>query len=108
MEKFVPAAANGLLDRRAFLRGGAALAAAMTGYAVKAAAGEALEDGAWSKEPGDVVPAYGTPSKHEKAVVRTLSNPNAEPRTQHARTPHHLLQGMTTPNGLHFTISHGG
>ena len=40
MEKFVPAAANGLLDRRAFLRGGAALAAAMTGYAVKPAARE--------------------------------------------------------------------
>ena len=55
-----------------------------------------------------LVPPYGVPSGYEKAVVRTLSNPNAEPRTQHARTPHHMLQGTTTPNGLHFTISHGG
>ncbi|HSU63688.1 MAG TPA: sulfite dehydrogenase [Burkholderiales bacterium] len=108
MEKLVPAAGNGLLDRRAFLRGGAALAAAMTGYAVKPAAAEALTEPAWSTEPGSLVPPYGGPSKYEKGVVRTLSNPNAEPRTQHARTPHHLLQGMTTPNGLHFTISHAG
>jgi sulfane dehydrogenase subunit SoxC len=108
MEKFVPAAGNGLLDRRAFLRGGAALAAAMTGYAAKPAAAEALTEPAWSTEPGSLVPPYGTPSKYEKSVVRTLSNPNGEPRTQHARTPHHVLQGMTTPNGLHFTISHAG
>jgi len=105
MEKFVPAAGNGLLDRRAFLRGGAALAAAMTGYAVKA---EPLGEPPWSKEPGAVVPPYGVPSKFEKSAVRTLSNPQGEPRTQHARTPHHLLQGTATPNGLHFTISHAG
>jgi sulfane dehydrogenase subunit SoxC len=105
MEKFVPVAGNGLLDRRAFLRGGAALAAAMTGYSVKA---EPLADAPWSKEPGSVVEPYGAPSKYEKAAVRTLSNPKGEPRTQHGRTPHHLLQGMTTPNGLHFVISHAG
>jgi sulfane dehydrogenase subunit SoxC len=105
MEKFVPAAGNGLLDRRAFLRGGAALAAAMTGYAAKA---EPLAEPPWGKEPGERVPAYGVPSKFEKSAVRTLSNPQGEPRTQHARTPHHLLQGTATPNGLHFTISHAG
>jgi sulfane dehydrogenase subunit SoxC len=54
------------------------------------------------------VPPYGVPSKYEKGAVRTLSNPQGEPRTQHARTPHHLLQGTATPNGLHFTISHAG
>ena len=41
-------------------------------------------------------------------MVRTLSNPNDEPRTSHARTPHHLLNGTITPNGLHFTIIHSG
>src|SRR3954466_11552685 len=105
MKDLIPVAGNGLLDRRSFLRGGAALAAAMTGYSVKA---ETLTDPAWGKEPGMLVPAYGTPSKYEKAALRTLSNPKGEPRTQHARTPHHLLQGMTTPNGLHFVISHSG
>ncbi|MBW8906277.1 MAG: sulfite dehydrogenase [Betaproteobacteria bacterium] len=104
MEKFQPVAGNGLLDRRAFLRGGAALAAAVTGYA----RAEPLAEAPWSKEPGELVPAYGTPSKFEKAAVRTLSNPKGEPRTSHARTPHQLLQGTATPNGLHFTISHAG
>src|SRR5437867_4990199 len=109
MKNFVPVAGNGLLHRREFLRGGAALAAAMTGYAIKpAAAAEALSEQPWSKEPGMLVPPYGVPSGYEKAVIRTLSNPKGEPRTQHGRTPHHLLQGTATPNGLHFTISHGG
>jgi sulfane dehydrogenase subunit SoxC len=105
MADTVPVAGNGLLDRRAFLRGGAAL---ITGYVVKPAAAEPLAEAPWSQVPGMLVPAYGVPSRHEKAAVRTLSNPKGEPRTQHARTPHHLLQGMTTPNGLHFVISHAG
>jgi sulfane dehydrogenase subunit SoxC len=98
-------AGNGLLDRRAFLRASGIL---ITGYVVNPAAAEPLSDAAWSKEPGMLVPAYGVPSKFEKAAARTLSNPKGEARTQHARTPHHLLQGMTTPNGLHFVISHAG
>jgi sulfane dehydrogenase subunit SoxC len=108
MTKFEPVAANGLLNRRAFLRGGAALAAAMTGYAVKPATAEPLGEDPWSRTPGATVSPYAVPSRFEKGVVRTLSNPKGEPRTQHARTPHHLLQGMTTPNGLHFVISHAG
>ena len=108
MEKFQPVAANGLLDRRAFLRGGAALAAAMTGYAVRPVAAEPLAEAPWSKGPGELVQPYGAPSKFENQAARTLSNPKGEPRTQHARTPHHLLQGMATPNGLHFVISHAG
>ena len=105
MAKIEPVAGNGLLDRRAFLRGGAAL---ITGYVVSPASAEPLKDPPWSNAPGMPVTAYGTPSRYEKAAVRTLSNPKGEPRTQHARTPHHLLQGMTTPNGLHFVISHAG
>jgi len=62
----------------------------------------------WSKAPGSLVPAYGVPSRFEKNVVRTLSNPNGEPRTQHAGTPHQLINGTFTPNGLHFTIVDAG
>src|SRR4030095_10614743 len=80
----------------------------ITSYAVSPANAEPLGEPAWSTEPGTVVPAYGTPSKFEKAVVRPLSTPNGEPRNQHARTPHQQLQGIVTPNGLHFTISHAG
>ena len=108
MAGVVPVAGNGLLDRRAFLRGGAALAAAVTGYSVRPAGAEALVEEAWSTGPGMTVPSYAVPSRFENAVTRTLSNPKGEPRTQHGRTPHHLLQGMTTPNGLHFVISHAG
>src|SRR5260370_26629207 len=92
-------AGNGLLHRRLFLRGGAALAGAMTGYTlVPSASGQQLADDAWSLGPGATVPDYGARSRFEKNVVRTLSNPKGEPRTQHARTPHHLLNGTFTPN----------
>src|SRR5712672_2175348 len=89
------AAGNGLLDRRAFFRGGAALAAAMTGYASAPAVAAPLAEDPWSRAPGGTVPAYGTPSRFEKGVARTLSNPGGEARTHHARTPHQLLQGST-------------
>src|SRR6266436_1776811 len=101
-------AGNGLLHRRLFLRGGAALAGAMAGYTlVPSASGQQLAEDTWSLAPGVTVPEYGVRSKFEK-TVRTLSNPKGEPRTQHARTPHHLLNGTFTPNGLHFVISHAG
>ena len=102
-------AGNGLLDRRAFLNGGAAFAAALTGYSlVKSAAAEPLVDDPWSRETGAVTPALQTPSRFEKHVVRTLTNPKNETRTSHGRTPHHLLSGTFTPNSLHFTINHSG
>ena len=105
----VVVAGNGLLDRRAFLQGGAAFAAAVTGYALaEPSAAQALADDPWSRAAGNAVSAYGLPSRFEKQVARTLSNPKGEPRTQHGRTPHHLLNGTLTPNGLHFVISHSG
>ena len=57
---------------------------------------------------GAITPVLQTPSRFEKDVVRILSNPKGDPRTQHARTPHHLLNGEITPNSLHFTINHSG
>src|ERR1051325_11015587 len=104
-----PAAGNGLLHRRAFLTSSAALAAAMTGYTLsETAAAQQLADAPWSTKAGIPIPEYATPSSFEKHVVRTLTNPRGEPRTQHARTPHHLVNGTFTPNGLHFVISHSG
>src|SRR6266478_2161369 len=68
-------AGNGLLHRRLFLRGGAALAGAMTGYTlVPSASGQQLAEDTWSLAPGVTVPEYGVRSKFEK-TVRTLSNP---------------------------------
>ena len=100
-------AGNGLLNRRALLRSGAVVAGAMTGGgALTGAAAEPLQNDPWSLERGLVVPPYQVPSRFEKNVVRTLSNPNNEFRTSHARTPHQLLQGAITPNGLFFSICH--
>ena len=102
-------ASNGLLNRRALLQGGALVAGAMTsGVAPTGAAAEPLQVDPWSLEKGEVVPAYQVPSRFEKNVVRTLSNPNNEFRTSHARTPHQMLQGAITPNGLFFSICHSG
>src|SRR2546422_9088936 len=99
MKNLVVVAGNGLLDRRAFLRGGAALAAAMTGYTLaRPAAAAPLADDPWSRAPGTNVPAYGVPSPFEKSVARTLSNPNGQARTPHGRTPPLLLQGTAPPN----------
>jgi sulfane dehydrogenase subunit SoxC len=101
-------AGNGLLHRRAFLTGGGAFAAAMTGYSLSSPAAAQAPDNPWSAVAGTPVSAYDTPSRFEKGVARILSNPRGEPRTQHARTPHHLVNGTFTPNGLHFVISHSG
>jgi sulfane dehydrogenase subunit SoxC len=102
-------AGNGLLHRRIFLQSAAAIGAAFTGYALsETAAAQQLVDDSWSRARGIPIPEYATPSSFEKGVVRTLTNPKGEPRTQHARTPHHLVNGTFTPNGLHFVISHSG
>jgi sulfane dehydrogenase subunit SoxC len=102
-------AGNGLLHRRALLAGGIAVAgAAGAGASPTSAAAEPLAEPDWGLSPGDPVPAYQLPSKFAKNVVRTLANPNFEPRTSQSRTPHHLLDGAITPNGLFFTIVHGG
>jgi sulfane dehydrogenase subunit SoxC len=104
-------AGNGLLHRRALLRRGAMFAGALgvgAGIKMIGAAAEPLAEADWSLATGDPVPAYQAPSPFAKNVVRTLSNPNFEPRTSQSRTPHQLLDGMITPNGVFFTIIHDG
>jgi len=104
-DELPPVAGNGLLDRRAFLRGGMALA----GYTVvKSGAAEPLVDDAWSRVPGSVTQPYGERSRFEEKVVRTLTNPQGEPRVQNARTPLHLLNGVITPAGQHFVVAQAG
>src|SRR6266571_8754134 len=106
-----PIAGNGLLDRRMLLGRGIMFAGAMgTGAAgsLTGAAAEPLKDDPWSLEMGSVVPAYQVPSRFEKDVTRTRTNPNNEFRNSHARTPHHLLNGTVTPSTMHFSINHAG
>src|SRR2546423_7522504 len=101
-----PVAGNGLLDRRILLRSGIALAGSLSGASLTQA--EPLPDDPWSLIQGTTTAPLEPRSRFEKNVKRTLTNPNGEPRTQHARAPLHLLQGTVTPNDLHFTIVHNG
>ena len=105
-----PVAGNGLIDRRALLGRGILFAGA-TGTGVPSltsAAAEPLAIDPWSLYLGIAIPPYERPSKYENNVVRTLTNPNNEARGSAARTPHHLLNGTITPNGLHFVVARGG
>jgi len=100
---------NGLLHRRALLGRGLALAGAMgAGVGVSTgAAAEPLTEPDWSLVPGGSMPPYQLPSRFENNVVRLIDNPNNLPQISHARTPHQLLSGVITPNGLHFNVNHG-
>jgi sulfane dehydrogenase subunit SoxC len=99
-----PVAGNGLLDRRLFLAGGALVAGALGGPADA----EPLTVPDWMKAPGASFEGYGQPSRFEAKVVRVGANPANAPGTGASRTPHQFLNGMITPNGLHFERSHSG
>ena len=55
-------AGNGLLHRRAFLTGGAAVAAALSGYTLgESLAAQQLTDDPWSAAAGSLLTDYGVP-----------------------------------------------
>ena len=60
------------------------------------------------KVPGAPFVPYGQPSRFEENVVRTWTTVPGTTGTGASRTPHHLLNGMITPNGLHFERHHSG
>jgi sulfane dehydrogenase subunit SoxC len=101
------AAGNGLLDRRLFLTAGAA-AIGSPALPEKAGAAEALPVEAWMKTSGSPFTPYGQPSKYAGKVVRTFASAPETTGTGTSRTPHHLLEGAITPNGLHFERHHAG
>jgi sulfane dehydrogenase subunit SoxC len=83
-------AGNGLIDRRALLGQGVAIAGALStgvGASLTSAAAEPLKDDPWSLEPGSSIKSYELPSRFEKNVARTLNNPDGLPFVQTARTP---------------------
>src|SRR6266700_104180 len=101
------AAGHGLLDRRIFLTGGA-VAAASVALPDKTLGAEALAVEPWMKTPGSPFVAYGQPSKYTSKVARVFASAPGTTGTGTSRTPHHLLDGMITPNGLHFERHHSG
>ena len=102
------AVGNGLLDRRGLLAtaGSGSVAALLTRPTVAAAGELALEP--WMREPGSPFVGYGQPSRFEEKVVRVSTTAPGTTGTGASRTPHHLLDGTITPNGLHFERHHSG
>jgi sulfane dehydrogenase subunit SoxC len=102
-------AGNGLLHRRMFLTAGTAAAAAVASSALpNLSAADALPVEPWMNVPGSGFVGYGQPSKYEEKVARTWNTAPGTTGTGAARTPLHLLDGMITPNGVHFERSHSG
>lgn len=102
----VHAAGNGLIGRRALLRG-ASGAAALTLMAAVPAGATVRPEG--SRAPGAPMSAYGTPSVRESHVKRVgiYSQPGTT-GSGVSRTPLELLNGTITPNGLFFERHHAG
>jgi sulfane dehydrogenase subunit SoxC len=103
-------AGNGLIHRRALLRGAlfsAGIAAAGVGVAqADDSVGADAPD--WMKTPGRPFSAYGTPSKWQDKVQRIFTIAPGRAGTGVSRTPLHLLEGTITPGGLHFERHHNG
>lgn len=109
-----PVANGGLLDRRLFLKtsGASVVVAASATVFPGAAHAKSIGDDApaWMKTPGIPLREYGSPSPHEKDVVRAVLRPYGDmaPGTGVSVTPLQHLRGSITPNGLHFERSHNG
>jgi len=100
-------AGGGLLDRRVFLRQslGLGAGASLLLAGMDASGAELLP---WQKTPGAPFSNYGQPSASEKEAIRWISANSGSPGNGISWTPLHKLEGMTTPNGLHFERHHNG
>lgn len=96
-------AGGGLLDRRLFLRKGLVLATAAS-----AAGARAGSDPDWLHVPGAPFSPYGQPSAHERLTARRIGANRAVPGNGVSFTPLEDLEGIITPNGLHFERHHNG
>ena len=107
---------NGV-NRRSFLARGVKAAGMMaaggaTGGAALARAAEPIGSTfpAWSTVIGAPFRGYGQPSRFEEPTKRFVARAYGDlaPGTGSARTPLEALEGVITPNGLHFERSHNG
>ncbi len=110
-------AGGGLLDRRLFLRRGlqfgtaafgAAMAARLGAVEESSPAGEPRPVEPWMRHPGSPFSNYGQPSKYESEVVRWIAANPAVPTNGVSWTPLQDLEGIITPNGLHYERHHNG
>ncbi len=83
--------------------GGAWLSAAPSNASPRAPGDEP-----WRHEPGAPFSNYGQPSAHENDVIRWISVTSGAPTNGVSWTPLHELDGIITPNGLHYERHHNG
>ncbi len=105
-----PAAGNGLLHRRLFLKNGVAAmgAAGLQFMTAKTAAAAPPEVPPWMQVPGAGMSGYGTRSRHEEYVQRTFGALPGTVGAGSSRTPLEHLEGVITPGALHFERHHNG
>ena len=99
-----PVAGNGLLSRRLVL------AAGVAGLGLLRAAPAAAQQNvpAWMTAPGAPLRPYGERSPYESAVQRIVGPMPGTTGSGSSRAPLELLEGMLTPNALHFERNHSG
>jgi len=104
-----PVAGNGLLHRRLFLTGGAAVLGGGLALLTARPAG-AAEAGlpASMLTPGAGMSPHGSRSKYESKVQREVRAMPGATGTGSSRTPLESLEGIITPSGLHFERHHHG
>ena len=99
-------AGNGLLHRRLFLKGSAAMLGAGSLGLMTAAPANALPP--WMRGPGRPLSGYGSRSPYEDHVQRRILSATGTDGAGGSWTPLEALEGMITPNPLHFERHHSG
>ena len=98
-------------DRRLFLRRSAAVVSgAVAAALVGRASAEPLAGEPWERVYGAGFTRYGQPSRFEQPVGRHFGQPYGElaPGSGAALSPIEALEGIITPNPVHFIRSHSG
>ena len=96
-----PEAANGLLNRRWFLKAGVAASGATL-------LAPAMADGPWMTYPGEPPGPYGAPSRFTQLKREQITQNPLGPAEGASCTPLQSLNGIITPNSLHFERHHSG
>ncbi|MDP2177941.1 sulfite dehydrogenase [Methylicorpusculum sp.] len=104
-DELKPIAGGGLLDRRLFLKKG--LTFSSIAWLAPSVMAEEVRSDAMTR-PGRALSNYGKPSNYENKVIRWTMGNAAAPGNGVSWTPLHALEGMITPNGLHFERHHNG
>jgi sulfane dehydrogenase subunit SoxC len=97
-------AGNGLLPRRLFLTGGIAGLSLLRAVPLFAQQNVPV----WMRAPGAPLRPYGERSAHESNVQRLVGPMPGTTGSGSSRTPLEFLEGMITPNSLHFERNHSG